>query len=356
MKRLNYENITIVLIFSFISCFIIMFSNIINSGISTDMNYNEFFTVNIKQINVSSLEIYTQNLKFDYKNLGNNYVIYKNILEYKDQEIDSVRAVYIKGDVKTPNIVKGRFFTEEDFESIKPMAVVGSLIAARSVKIINGKETFTYAGVNYEVIGYMGIKGSSDLDSIAWVNMDVYLQNATYTGLYSIDGNNMEDVDAAFNTFTVQFNERVTKQEVFLNPVIYEGTVKSLNFYSQDVYLIAFIMFVLNILIITIYYIDKNEYKISVKKLCGALKSNIFKEITFKFIILATVGFILGITFFKIIMNTLFIGTQEAELSDINVGILLFSYIIIFCISFLLSILPVIRAFKIDTSVILKEN
>lgn len=356
MKRLSYENIIVVVIFSFISCFIIMFSNLVISGISTDMNFNEFYSVNVKQINVSTLAVNTQNIKFDYKNLGDNYVIYKNVNESKNQQIDSVRAVYIKGNVKTPNILKGRFFTPEDLNSTKPMAVVGSLIAERSVKIIDGKETFTYAGVTYEVIGHMGIEGPSDMDSILWVNMEAYLQNASYIGLYSIDGNNVEDIDTAYNKFTEQFNDIVNNQEIFLNPIIYEGTVKSLNFYSQDVYTVAFIMFILIILIITLYYIDKNEYKISVKKLCGATKINIFIDITSKFIIMTTIGFILGITFLNIIMNSLFAGSEEASLSELNIGIILISYISILCISVLLSIIPVIRAFKIDTSIILKEN
>ena len=79
------------------------------------------------------------------------------------------RAVYFNKRYSLP-MKKGRFFRKGDFKENNNYVVIGSEHES-SVKQINGRNIFNYGGVDFEVIGIVGMDIASPLDKMIFFNM-----------------------------------------------------------------------------------------------------------------------------------------------------------------------------------------
>ncbi len=137
----------------------------------------------------------TGNLKrlFENKNID-NYVIF-------DDSFNNVqlRGILVRGNIKSPRILEGRFFNETDFFVNKKIVVVGENMTEYTY-VKDRKRYLSLFNDVYEVIGICGYGINSIMDSIIFYNLDS-IQPADW-GTYSIDGNSTAKTNLIVNAIS----------------------------------------------------------------------------------------------------------------------------------------------------------
>ena len=355
MKKTIFEKSMIILMTAVICTFTLFITSMFGAGKTSNMYYNKFLTQDVKQVTLSSTNEVDSNYKLNYMNLSDNYSLYKNVRETNNQELDSIRAVYSVGDNAMPEIIKGRYFTNEDFENGTPVAVVGEIAAERSVKIIDDKEIYSYLGIDYEVIGHMGFGKRTDIDSMILLNLSAFVKNAPLVGIYYIDGKNLNDIIQARNNFAMQFDELVIKNGMKVIYTEYENNIESLNSNSKYILILSFGMIILNLLIINCQYINKKSYTIAVKKLCGASKSELTFDFILPFFIMTSIGFFIGANLFNFLLLDLVQTILGNILLKINFLSLISAYLITLIIAIGTLYPYLTHIYNIDISICTKQ-
>lgn len=132
------------------------------------------------------------NLKHLFENESTgNYAIF-------DDSLNNVqlRGILIKGNMKSPRIIEGRFFNETDFFTDKKMVVIGENMIEYTYTE-DGKRYLSLFNDVYEVIGICGYGINSIIDNIIFYNLDS-IQPADW-GVYSIDGNSTTKTNLIVN-------------------------------------------------------------------------------------------------------------------------------------------------------------
>jgi len=361
MKRIfNYTNFSIVLSIAIMTVFLIVLVNqeLINQN--REREFNNFFGEDSRRISINSQK---RKFEFDITNLSENYVIYDllNGSAEKNYMMDSARVVYGEGNFPIPPIKEGRFFTAEELLSEEALCVVGQTTFERSVytktieqtpseKVFDGSTEYYFmnAGVEYKVIGIFGMEKTSDIDTIVMLNFGGYRANGgTYTSTYMIDSYNIEQIDAAFEALA----ERVVQTEGTWREIAYASPIKSVDPYYTYLYRIGFLILVLNIFIVSFRYAAKSEYEMCVKKLLGATSFRLAAETCTKFSAIAFVGMGIGIGLFYALSKTQFFESSGLEyFAGITWQTILSTAVIVYLVSLLISVFPLIRIYKLDTS------
>lgn len=343
MKKISYGKIVLILMYAFVSLFALMFVNSIFEASNDDMYYNEFFSSNMRKIYIP----FGQASEFPYKDLGDDYALYFNIAESIEREADYVRAVYTAGNVAKPNILEGRFFTEEELNSSFPVAVLGTL-CKRNVTERDGKEYYTYAGKEYEVIGYMGLEDQiTDVDNMVWLNMGAYFEKTSVYGKFFVDSDTDVGTSAVVSNLLDRLSDDVKEQTA---EIIHERKIRSISYYTQKIYRFVIIAIIINIAIVSVYYIDKRMHIISVKKLIGASFGSIAKDIITEYVSFSAGGVVLGIICAFLLRFTQFADSDEVFFMSFSAQSLIAMFGITVLLAIIVSVVPIIRVYRSDLS------
>ncbi|MBO4392634.1 MAG: ABC transporter permease, partial [Clostridia bacterium] len=262
-----------------------------------------------------------------------------------------VRAVYFKGNVTVPNIIKGRFFTSEELENGEKVAVLGNL-CSRNVTEKDGIEYYTFGGVDYKVVGYMGREDEvTDLDNMVWLNMGAYFENAGAFGKFYIDGGNDLQTDSAVDGLMNLLPEDVRSG---VAEIIHERRFRSIAYFTQRLYIFIVAAIIINIAIVSVYYAEKRQYGVSVKRFVGASLPRIVAEIIGEYTLFAIAGVLTGIATAFLLRFTSLAETDEVMLMTFSwqsVTVMLLATVI--C-AVAVSVLPIIRLTRQDISYVLK--
>jgi len=294
MSRRFIEQVILTLLFAVLSTFVLTMVSFLDFGSQSDMNYNEFFSPNTMKVSVITSGK-SGDFEVDFYNLGENYTVTRNVSMTTDYEKDSIRAVYSKGEYQIPTIYDGRYFTQEEFDSEAAVCVVGKLVAERALKEgEDGKKYFSHYGVDYEVIGYIGVSKATDLDNMVMLNMKRFNKDMHYFTTYYIDANDKETVEAVKNNFVAEFNDEVAAEACRVS--VYEREHTSVLDMGEATYLfmIAFGMIIINGVLSIYQFIDKRAYSAAVKKLCGFSMVGVIFELMVNFFVMTTIGFVAG--------------------------------------------------------------
>lgn len=101
----------------------------------------------------------------------------------------NVRGICFKGYIDQPKLKEGRFFTEEDFDGKKNLAVIGSDVTAYKE---SGKEFIIYKNKKYYVIGIIGYRMPTKLDSTVFLSLNDQLLEQDIVE-YVITGGKLQD-------------------------------------------------------------------------------------------------------------------------------------------------------------------
>jgi len=354
MKKLM-DYIFLIILMSVISMFIIMIGAILDIGKSGDLYYNKFLSNNVKTVQITDASKVTVDFTVRFSDFGKDYTIIKKVRNSLNQEIDNIQAIYSAGKNNIPNLLSGRYFTQDEFNSNAKVCVIGKYIAERSLLIENDKEYYDYMGVKYEVIGHIGLEKGTDLDSMVWLNMNAYMLNAAYAGNYCIDGIRTADINSAFNNFTGQFDELTYKYGLSVKETEPEKTVPSLGKDFDFVFTISIIILFINILIANYQYINKKIHTVAVKKLCGASKFSVIGGLCKNFVIIVIIGYIIGAISYTTFLRNFVNNSQEFILADINIINLITSFIVILMFTIIIIYPMINKVYKTDVSLLLKD-
>ena len=350
MKKININGIMICVSFLLASFFVVIFVNQLAMNKTNNRNYDMFYGPESMKMRVTCTEPFVLS-PWDY---GDDFVIY-NLLNDANTVYDTdwVRVVYGKGDFPTPKMKKGQFFTEEQLLSSEPLCVVGSNVSARTTEIIDGVEYFPFQGKKYRVIGHIGTASASDLDIIVMLNWGGYFADRTVcSGVYIIDSDSNSAIESAF----AQAKEDVESSDsAEFMPLVYESTIRSFDSFSRSLYPIAMLILILSIIVVSVFYVDSISYQLAVKKLVGYSMWTLFLEIAIKFIKYAFIGLALAIiSMLLLTFNETYTGSELGYFTTITPLTVVYAVIITLILAIVLSIVPVIAIYKIDTSEKLK--
>lgn len=223
------------------------------------------------------------------------------------------RAVYFNKRYSLP-MKKGRFFRKGDFKENNNYVVIGSEHES-SVKKIDGKNIFNYGGVDFEVIGIVGMDIASPLDKMIFFNMkNVAKYMAIEDTLFVLSTNNKNS--SAIDNADIQ---------IYDVPVV--GVHRVIN-YKVAVFVIAYCCVALTLFCVVslLYmYLGNQSNKIKAYGIMGFRRSyivyNIFKE-QLKYILVPVIS---GAVIFSIFYGRLYIG-----ISHIIFMIMMIAFLIVF--------------------------
>lgn len=118
-----------------------------------------------------------------------------------------VRGVCYWGDISLPEVESGRFFSEKDCLSEKPLALVGRNYQREIKK--KGKEKYIAIGQReYQVMGILGSGEESRFDEMRLINMGAASVAYGQNGQYIFDGKNRDAISGQAGEFAAWMEEQ----------------------------------------------------------------------------------------------------------------------------------------------------
>jgi len=304
MQRKFFEQVVLTLLFALFGTFVLTMVMFMNLGSRSDMNFNEFFTPGAIRIQVTTMGVQGE-YEVDLTNLGENYTITRNVSMTTDYEKNSIRAVYSKEDNYIPPVYEGRYFTQEEFDSDAAVCVVGKLVEGNgSVKVgEDGKKYFTYYGVDYEIIGYIGASKATDLDNMVMLNMNCFNKDMHWFTGYYVDAKDQKSIETLKDNFVKQFEEELAAEYCRVSVQNREHTSVLDMGEATTLFLIALGMICINVLLSITQFINKRAYAAAVKKLCGFSFVGVVTELMVNVFLSSSVGFLIGVAVNKPFMG-----------------------------------------------------
>ena len=350
MRKISYGKIVLIIMYAFVSLFVLMFINSILEAANDDRYYNDFYSTNMRKFSVSS----GKGSELQFRDLGKDYALFFDMktTDPSGMEIDDgTRAVYFKGDLPHPTMINGRFFTQEELDSNAPVAVIGTLVE-RNIVEHDGKKYYSYQGVDYEIIGYMGREDeTTDLDLLSWINMGAYFERGSTNGSFFVDTESEDETTAVVNNFLNILPEKVRDKTVEIS---HDRKLRTISYFTQVIYQYVFVAIIINIAIVSVYYIDKRMYIISIKKLVGASFASISGDIIGEYVSFSSIGVVLGLIFSFLLRFTPFADSDEVFFMSYSVPSVGAMFVITVLLSIIVSIIPIIRVYRCDLSRVIK--
>lgn len=237
-------------------------------------------------------------------NLSYNEVIFGEIN-------DDYRAIYFNKRYSLP-MKKGRFFKKGDFDENNNYVVIGSEHES-AIKKVDGKYIFEYGGVEFEVIGIVGMDIASPLDNMIFFNLknvEQYMSLDDTLFVLSANNKNSHAIDG-------------TDIEIYDVPVV--GVHRVIN-YKVTVYIVAYccVALILFCVVSLLYmYMDSQKDKIKVYGILGFHRLYIVIRIFMEQVKYILVPAIFGIIIFSASAGRLYIGISQISLMFIMVVFLM---------------------------------
>lgn len=210
-------------------------------------------------------------------------------------------------------IEKGRFFEEEDFTQKRNVVVIGCEAAEDTFEQA-GKMVYGYNGMEYEVVGVFK-RTNTDFDKVVYINLLSLFETEDIEGLYYVDGSKQEENE--------ELVKRLIDTGVQVEKVNYENQYEDMNSIHKIKFILAVIAALCNLLMISVYFSQRQKYKIAVYKLCGIKNKEIGMYYAKRLGLLATFGYLAGCLLLLVCKNAPFISFEQT-------GII--NYILTLCI------------------------
>lgn len=205
-----------------------------------------------------------------------------------------LRGVFFRGNIVLPPVISGRFFTEDECLSDRPLAVIGGNYMNLTVKH-NGKTYLDYKGRKYEVIGLVGMASDSPIDDVIFVNLGSLSAEEQLDGSYYIDcsKNNKEIYESLLSHSEELFGCGLKTRDIptaFID--IVSGGMYLKTYLKCFIILLAGFAFI-NVLIQSI---RKDLVKMAVMKILCINALTIFIKTTKRILISFSIGILFGIS------------------------------------------------------------
>ena len=252
------------------------------------------------------------------------------------------------------NLLEGRFFTNEDFNTDSNLAVIGKDIL-KYTKIENNKRYILRGLDKYEVIGIIGKEDlSSRYDNTILYNLNSILNNNEslnkntwwIDSLYNSKNEIKEIVTNVVNNESIQIIDKVENSP---NPL--EQAVK-----LSKTLIMSFILIILCIFLTLVrsilYWIESISLEIGIRKNYGATNKEVFFNIVTRYILISIFSMIISLIIQKLFFKINFLGLLNYQISYINI-MLSISFIIILGVIFIF--IAMYKINRIEINKLLKE-
>lgn len=331
------KNIYLIIIFIAVSFFSATTVYLIQKDISINSFGNDFLSFDAVNFRIKTSG--DEKFKNHITNINDNYVL----LTAEDD--NKARRIYLKGKLKKiPPIIKGRFFNESDFDKGYKLIVIGKKLQ-KDIEKKNGDDYYYYNNDYYKVIGIMGdSKEESYYDSRIYINFDYFMKKNTNAIADDLTIDAGAYTKKIFSSIVSQYkNDGVTVEEL---PPKYESPLsdKLKNRYKENVsdMVKVIVLLIINILLITSYWIKKRTKEIAIKRSMGATRMRISLEILFELSLTSILSFVAG--------YVIFLAVTYA--ADGYVHLYFATMICVFLITFfsglISAIVPIIKAVKVQ--------
>ena len=349
-NRLPAYKIVLCVMLAFISIFTVYISSFATTAESSDMYYRHFYTVNTEVIFMNKMSGASKFETFDYPSLGENFSFHMIIADQSPDSRSMARGVYYKGNMELPNIIEGRFFTEEEMRSEEYICVAGQKAYNEWTETDeNGDKVVRFSGKNYKVIGVMGKNENETtwLDYYTFIPMGTALKEYSTGSNFIIDANTRGEVEELTEKLRILVSHQAT-----VSHTQYSATEVAPE--VSDSFMLMIAIALLNCIVFALYYVDKTKYQTFVKKFIGYTKTMVFIDTLKSFLGIAAISFVSGNAIMYALTTTLFSGMEILKYYKINIGVLIISFSVITALCCIFTIFSLIRTYRNDTSELLR--
>ena len=213
----------------------------------------------------------------------------------------------------------------------------------------DGTAYYTYLNTDYEVIGIMGKEDETETRIDEWVFMPIDTAMGSYgkMGTYFIDGKTKKNVEDANESFLAALEGKARAESN-------DQTMTEIIIGPTDALISLAIMIILNIIVVCIYYTDKRQYAIGVKKFIGYGRGMVFGDIFAGFIKWAVTGFALGAAVTALIIYTPIGEYIMFRALALNLPTVVLSLAATAFLALFFAVIAINRTYRRDTSEIIR--
>lgn len=275
-------------------------------------------------INNISNKLYTKNVRYIIDNDINKYLnIDEDHIRVFLEINESIRLILNNSDFN-PNINEGRFFYDNE---IVNKAIIGTDYLEK-IKIINGKKILTLFDTEFEVIGIIGEKFKSKVDSLIFIkSSDVNFLN-NISGLnnkfkVAIDGNSNFKINQYIKEIKLMSNDINLIKKEKVN--IYKNI--DAEFFQILILVLSSFLLISSISATIIHYFNQNKQLMQLQYLLGQSKKDI------------CIFFIRELSSFILVSDLLAIPIVKIVKLDMKNFIIILLFLLIYSITILIYLL-----------------
>lgn len=280
----------------FTTLFLLSFSCILITANIYEKEQNEkisrgFYTENAQAIMVSEVE---DKEFFTECFMTENY---KKCYIYKTDFISDMdcRGIVFSERINVFPMQSGRCFTVAESRSKEKLAVVGGSILEQAKKK-DGEQYITVGNQAFRIIGVVGKRTTSRLDSMIFIPMGAAIELGGLEGNYVIDGEEVENVSNSLfeewaKSAKLSFNGTAFRQSESIGDVVDGGT----NQTQFAIYLAVVFSFLLTVASCTIYWLRYRRQHIEAMGILGCSKRTVLWTMTLQYLKVAVPAVIISV-------------------------------------------------------------
>ncbi|MGN0550841.1 MAG: ABC transporter permease [Acutalibacteraceae bacterium] len=262
-------------------------------------------------------------------------------------------------------IVKGDYYTADDVKNGNKVVLIGSSLEKYTYEK-NDKEYIKIEGDEYCVVGIIGFENQASpwdgrivmpYTALPQSYFDVTLKKQHETIsfiIYNEDGDYSGAEDYITNQGEKIFSDFNLED---VGPIVSDNVLKLVATNPDNLIIVALVGYIITVIYainITVFWMEKRKYEISVRKAFGFTNGSIMKMIFSEMTGFAFIAFVFAVLLqlvLNFIIGSMVDYTLKIYLSNLAVGL-----IVVFITAIVTSIVPVIKAIKVQPAEALKRK
>lgn len=227
--------------------------------------------------------------------LDGKYRDFAIFLPVSDPEV-MMKGVCVHGKVESPPMLWGRYFDYQTSWTKRPTAVLGKDYR-KDVLWREGKRYYTHQGVEYEVIGIMGVEEESRLDQMVAIDFRSAINRMGMNASYVLDAKKEADILSIGRDIqqmlatSANFGMYLGEQEA---GSLLDGIFSS-DMIMDTIYMMTLVSFFLSTILVTWIWLRFRQQLFDAWELCGYGNHLKWIEIARRFALSAAAGFAAGV-------------------------------------------------------------
>lgn len=337
------------IIFTFSMCISIFSAKIRYSQELNGLPNGKSFHFNFE----SQKKVTFNNIVSIIRNYKNIYLEFDPVPIYLDNDTIFGKALYFDYTLNiTPPIIEGTYLSKSDIDNNIPVVVIGNDLLPLTTEN-QGERFFQIDNKNFKVIGIIGYKDKkSAYDKQFIFNLTAIDSPGDSRANWKIV-THKDDNSAIINSLSADLNSKVIEKES-----VHKVDLREILFEMSDfinLLIIVFIIGIINILVLTLLWINGYYKEIGIRKTLGATNINISMNILGKYILIVLIASGFGTLLHFLCKNIL---DKAFPIVSFNLSILNILIITLFAssIGILTAIFPIIKSIKLPPAMTMKGS